>query len=467
MNIRKLIIVSVLLMIAVLFNCSDPTNPSQDSTGDSTSEDTSGEGTDSVSSILDKSWTSVESIVDPSVAGDDSVNPEVAYSANGTAAAAWEVDGELWVNTFDGTAWGTSECLWGGAYGDYLGGYDIDISSSGEAVVVWSGELDSESYDTVWCRIFDGTGWSAAERLSVTGLSFPQAYSPDVAYSPSADEAIAVWKQNDDVYAAAYESGSWDTPVILNTDSLDSAWDPGIAYNGEHTAVAVWLQDTYSSSDYRDAYASFYTGSAWEAPESIEDGDNIDFEISLAADSSGNAVAVWEQYDGSRWNIGANTFDGSSWGDSAFICDDGSDIEGAVVDILPEGKAVALWKYYNSSSEPKICVNIFNGTNWTGKEEIGSADSFTDSPEVASDSSGNAAAVWDYENSDTGMREIYHSLYNGSLWSSESSVDTGSEAQTTGLCIEFNKSTDEALLLYSEEGEGVNGYMPIVYSLLK
>ena len=60
--------------------------------------------------------------------------------------------------------------------------------------------------------------------------------------------------------------------------------------------------------------------SGWGTAQLIETDAEIAAAPQVAVDGSGNAVAVWEQYDGTRYNIWSNRYVvGAGWGDAELI----------------------------------------------------------------------------------------------------------------------------------------------------
>jgi hypothetical protein len=82
---------------------------------------------------------------------------------------------------------------------------------------------------------------------------------------------------------------------------------PQIAVDSVGNAIAVWNQ---SDGTRNNIWANRFNGTSWGTAELLET-DNADgaFSPQIAFDSSGNAIAVWNQSDGNRVNIYANRFD--------------------------------------------------------------------------------------------------------------------------------------------------------------
>ncbi|SFR57871.1 hypothetical protein SAMN04488073_3043, partial [Marinobacter gudaonensis] len=78
-----------------------------------------------------------------------------------------------------------------------------------------------------------------------------------------------------------------------------------------------WQQ---SDGTTQNAVSNRFDGSAWGTAELIEsDNGGIIAFPQIAVDGTGKAFAVWQQSDGTRFNIVSNRFDGSTWGTAELI----------------------------------------------------------------------------------------------------------------------------------------------------
>ena len=100
--------------------------------------------------------------------------------------------------------------------------------------------------------------------------------------------------------------GAWSTAELIETDNAGHASDPQVAFDSSGNAIAVWFQD--DGTRY-NIWANRFNGTSWGTAELIET-DNVGtaYQPQVAVDSNGNAIAVWSQNDGTRDNIWANSF---------------------------------------------------------------------------------------------------------------------------------------------------------------
>jgi len=168
---------------------------------------------------------------------------------------------------------------------------------------------------------------------------------------------VAVWDQFDGVRSNLWSnrytpSAGWGMAVLIETNDTVSAFFPQVAIDPSGNAVTVWQQDDGTSYSVR---ANRYTPSAgWGMAVLIEiDDTGSAGRPQVAVDPSGNAVAVWEHYDGSSRSIWSNRYTPSAgWGTAVLIeTDDTSSSNNhptqwhyPQVAVDPNGNATAVWR---------------------------------------------------------------------------------------------------------------------------
>ena len=163
-----------------------------------------------------------------------------------------------------------------------------------------------------------GYTWSFTSRDGTWGTASPietgdsgDGTGPQIAID-STGNGLLVWEGYDgtriNIWANRYVPGTgWDTPAPIETDDSGDANNPQVAVDADGNAIAVWHQ----SDGIRDnIWANRYVpGTGWGTAELIEtDNAGSASPPQVAVDSSGNAIAVWDQWDGTRYNIWANRF---------------------------------------------------------------------------------------------------------------------------------------------------------------
>jgi len=324
--------------------------------------------------------------------------PQIAFDANGNAMAVWyQLDGthnSIWANRYTpGSGWGAPELIENNNAG-HAYRPQIAFDANGNALAVWD-QHDGSRY-SIWAnRYTAGSGWGTAEPIE-SGTD--NAHRSQIALDANGN-ALAVWYQSDgtrnNIWANRYTPGSgWGYAERIETDDAGDAEDPQIAIDADGNAMAVWSQSDGTRNNIR---ANRYTpGSGWGTAERIETGGDDAYSPQIALDANGNALAVWRQYDGTRYNIWANRYTaGSGWGTAELIETVSGDAYFPKVAIDANGNALAVW-YQSDGTRNNIWANRYTpGSGWGHAERIETDDAGNaEDPQIAIDADGNALAVW-------------------------------------------------------------------------
>ena len=101
--------------------------------------------------------------------------------------------------------------------------------------------------------------------------------------------------------------GSWKEAKLLEINNAGDTTQPKIAFDSLGNAIAVWEQSDGTS---RNIWVNRFTPtSGWINAEKIENDDRGSAESpEVSIDDLGNAIIVWQQSDGIRTNILVNHF---------------------------------------------------------------------------------------------------------------------------------------------------------------
>ena len=139
---------------------------------------------------------------------------------------------------------------------------EIAIDASGNALAVW--DQSDGTRNNIWSnRYTAGGGWGTAELIETDNAAVPQPRdrrrrqrqcAGDLASSPTA-RATGIWSNR-------YTVGTgWGTAALIETDNAGDAADPQIAIDGNGNALAVWDQ---SDGTRRNIWSNRYTaGVGW------------------------------------------------------------------------------------------------------------------------------------------------------------------------------------------------------------
>jgi hypothetical protein len=332
----------------------------------------------------------------------------IAMNPNGQAVAVWvQGDGtraNIWANHFNPatSAWASAQLIEtdniGNAYAP-----QVAVNASGNAIAVW--QQSDGTRENIWANRYVGaTGtWIGATLIETSNLG--DATAAHLAFDTSGN-AIAVWQQSDgtrnNIWANRYNAttGLWAMATLIETDNAGDAFTPRIAFGASGNAVAVWTQ---SDGTHNNGWANRYSGTAgtWGAAELIEtDNAGSAAGANVAVDASDNALAVWDQRDGTRPNIWANRYSASSgtWGTAKLLeTDNAGDAYNPSLAMDASGNAMTVW-YQSDGTRYNIWTSRFSASTntWVTPELLendNAGNAYNAS--VVIDASGNALAVWD------------------------------------------------------------------------
>ena len=247
-------------------------------------------------------------------------------------------------------------------------------------------------------------------------------------------------------------SSGWGTTEDIRTYREGHAYSPKIAFDHSGNAIAVWYQfeETMSS-----IWANRYTaGSGWGSARLIENdnaGSASDPEI--AFDRSGNAIVVWHQSDGTRINIWANRYTaGSGWGTANLIETDNSGSAAyPQIEFDPFGNAIAVWMQ-SDGSDYNIWANRYTlGTGWGSAHRIETNSGEASRPQIAVDPFGNFITV--YYHNDGSRFNIWANRYTaGSGWGTAELIETDNAGHAQYPQVAMDTKGNAIAVWYQSDG---------------
>ena len=246
------------------------------------------------------------------------IDPKVAIDGSGNAMAIWVQygisGGSIWSNRYEaGIGWGTASPIESNYSVSVLAIPEIAIDDSGDAIAVWSAR-DPFRYSILSSRYVVGDGWGDPTFVEADNTRHNSL--PHVAVDASGN-AMAIWQQRDEPFPDIIESGvvanrylagtGWQTAKIVEECSSGLIGCPRIALNEGGTAIAVWERIDGTQISICSSRYDVETG--WSSSESIGTSDPLNAgDPQVAIDGSGNAIAVWWQYDGTSFDIWSNRY---------------------------------------------------------------------------------------------------------------------------------------------------------------
>ncbi len=288
----------------------------------------------------------------------------------------------------------------------------VAADANGNAIEVW-GESNGATYK-VWLRHYiAGSGWQTDLPLQTED---GDAREQQIAIDKDGN-AMAIWEQkstgNYDLYARRYIPGAgWNEPEPLETAD-ESAGSPQVAWDGAGNAIAVWQQPTPNFGPWSIWSNRFDNTLGWGTAATLV--EHIELAPggvpALAVDPAGNAIAVWQHLDLSRsaTDIWSNVWTpGTGWANERQIeTQKKENANHAQVAVDSSGNAIAVWME-DDGTRPNIWANRYlPGTGWGTAQLLEHDDGWAGYPQIAIDAAGNAFAIWQQSSLDGRQSSIY------------------------------------------------------------
>jgi hypothetical protein len=293
--------------------------------------------------------------VDPTAA--DGFRPhqfQVAFDSNDIAHVIWLQTGatnQLWTNRYTfGNGWGTPELLEPGT-DQLVSEHRLAVSRNGNAFVVWT-QFDGTAF-TIWSRRYTtADGWTTGEQISLDQDG--EASTPAVA-SDAQGNALVVWQQAKDpdnllIWARRYSvDGGWGTPQRL-TESAGNNFSAQVATNARGEGMAVWIHNDSAQKLIRASHFSPEGG--WSAPAILVEAAQGGLDSAqVVIDPKGDALALWRQPVGGRFSLWGNRYrDGIGWSTAQLLeNDDTGNAEDPDLAVSDDGTAMAIWTQFDGT----------------------------------------------------------------------------------------------------------------------
>jgi hypothetical protein len=313
-------------------------------------------------------------------------------------------------------------------------GYDaseqqVAFDPGGDAVVVWQQNGPSSNVILASARPAGGS-FSAPQTLSETAKN---ASAPDVA-SDAQGDAVAVWLQwdgSEERVQAAYRpaGGSFGAAQTLSEAGVE-AETPRVTMNGSGEAVAVWNISVGGKMQIQSAAAA--PGGVFGAPADLT-GLTVNASVpQVALDSHGDAIAVWDGWDGANIRIeDALRPAGESFGAPQYLSPAGYNADVPQLAFDASGDALAVWSFDGSPSSTVQSAYLPAGGTFSSPQTVPAPNGEpAQVPQVAFDGSGEGVVAW--LQSDGSEPRVYASVRSagaGGTFSTPGTLDpSGQEA---------------------------------------
>jgi hypothetical protein len=303
----------------------------------------------------------------------------------------------------------------------------VAFDPGGDAVAVWQQSGPAGKVILASARPASGS-FSAPQTLSAAGTN---ASAPDVA-SDAQGDAVAVWLRWDGAeerVQAAYRpaGGSFGAPQTLSEAGVE-AQAPRVAMNGSGEAVVVWNIVVGGKMQIQTAVAA--PGGTFGAPADLT-GLTVNASVpQVALDSDGDAIAVWDGWDGANIRIeDAVRPAGGSFGSPQYLSPAGDNADVPQVAFDASGDALAVWAFDGSpASTVQGAYRPADGTFGSPQTVPAPNGNPAQVPQVAFDGSDEGVVAW--QQSDGSELRVYASVRSagtGGAFSAAGTLDPGGQ----------------------------------------
>ena len=337
-------------------------------------------------------WTTP---VDLSQAGQSATNPQVAVGADGNAVFTWaRSDG---TNTRVQTRTRNAAGVLSGVQTLSSSGQDaslpqVAVDADGNAVFTWQ-RSDGANF-RIQARVRSPAGaLTAVQTLSDPGQN---AGAPQVAVDPGGD-AVFTWSRFDGanfrIQARARSAGGALSAVQNLSDSGRNAFNPQVAIDVGGDAVFVWQR--FDGTAFRAQTRARSGAGALSPDQTLSTAGRDAVAPHVGVDAGGDAVFVWSRFDGmvNRVQARARSAAGVLSGVQT-LTDAGQDAAFAEVGVDPDGDAVFTWlDAAGANDRAQTRARSAAGT-LTAVQNLSNPGQDAAFPQVAVDSDGKAAFTW-------------------------------------------------------------------------
>jgi hypothetical protein len=254
----------------------------------------------------------------------------------------------------------------------------------------------------------------------------------------------------------------WRGGVLLPTGNADGIRNTQIAMDAKGNALAVWEDD---DGTHAKIWASRFTaGLGWGLGTAIGgDSDSNAFDPQIAVDAEGNAVALWRARNNASlgFNIWANQYSTTKgWGVAQLIeavnikhINVIWDTRSPKICIGADGSAVITWHQFDGVRNTLWAKRCTKLGVWSSAELIETnTTGHADCPDIATSTSGHTMVVWQqFDGLRSDVWASLHTLDRG--WGHAKLIETGGDGGASDPQVVFNACG--AAIVVWEQYDGV------------
>lgn len=316
---------------------------------------------------------------------------------------------------------------------------NIAVDLVGNAVAVWQGD-DSSNYIIQSASLPFKGKWTYPVTLSKTGYD---AESPRVAVNASGN-AVSIWRRfngcNSVIQASKLSlGGSWSVTSDISNASGNAEY-PSLSMDNSGkvgNAIAVWAR--HNGINFIIQSSELPQNGNWSTPTNISPSGQDALLPNVSVDSSGNAMTIFAKFDGSNFTSrSALLLQGDAWGPSVVISNTEQSANHGSVSLDQNGNAIFLWTEFDGSNYLVQSSTIPYGGTFSLPVTISNESQSAYIPMVASNSNGNAVALWVLFDGLNLIAET-SSLVYGNTWSMPIKLSTNGK-NVANINIKVNQS---------------------------
>lgn len=334
---------------------------------------------------------------------------------------------------------------------DGLGGPALAVLSLVLVTLTWACSSHSNSTDSA--------GWATAERVDSSDLGSVAGIEAMVS---SSGNLLVVWQQSNgaqlDLWSARYfRTTGWNTPERIETQDLGDARTASLIADADGNAMAIWRQ--HDGNRY-DQWANRFSASAgWGTPTKIDSEDLGDVQPRVAVVSdAGDWTAVWRQNDGVRYNQWANTYDAvTGWGTPEKIdSEDLGDVFDAKIAVAPSGVICAVWRQYDGVRWNLWANRYRPELGWDGDQKIEISDiADVSTCELVVDADGYFTVVW-VQGDGTRTNLWANRLSPSGVWAGSSLIESSNDGDVSPPEMRVDSMGDVTVIWAQSDGTRLN-----------
>lgn len=333
---------------------------------------------------------------------DESIQPnwlQLETNAAGDAIFSWtQDDGVIWNGYASlytpGGGWSAPARVENMNYSDVTEEWSA-IDGQGNALVLFR-TSDGTQYNVYATYYSVATGWGSPHRIDNAAGS--SKFWLRVALNRNG-EGIAGWQEYNGVqwqaYAALFNASTqtWGAPVAIQSQ-FDYIGSVVVGIDGSGNAMAVY--QAYNGSGYTN-YASYYQpASGWGTPVLlVHHSTDANLAYALASNNRGDFSVSWSEYDGTHWRSVAPEFHpATGWSSDVFVSPGTQDSGPATPALDGAGDLMLLYEFWDGSQNDVYAATKLTGSAWGSPVLLSSGTAATSQVTAALDFYGNGYAAW-------------------------------------------------------------------------